>query len=73
MDRRSAIQSLVAAAVSPLIAAPARAAANAKEADVAIIGAGFAGLSAAKALRAAGVEPLVLEARERVGGRTCPG
>lgn len=54
--------------------APAFAAANpAKEADVAIIGAGFAGLSAAKALRADGLEPVVFEARDRVGGRTCPG
>jgi monoamine oxidase len=74
MDRRSAIQSLLGAAVSPIIAPPAFAAPNAaKEVDVAIIGAGFAGLSTAKALRAAGLEPLVLEARDRVGGRTCPG
>jgi monoamine oxidase len=39
------------------------------EADVAIVGAGLAGLVAARRLAAAGVEPLVLEARERVGGR----
>jgi monoamine oxidase len=36
---------------------------------VCVIGAGFAGLAAAAALADAGVEPLVLEARERVGGR----
>jgi monoamine oxidase len=39
------------------------------EADVAIVGAGLAGLVAARRLLAAGLEPLVLEARDRVGGR----
>jgi monoamine oxidase len=39
------------------------------EADVAIVGAGLAGLTAARRLAAAGVRPLVVEARERVGGR----
>jgi monoamine oxidase len=34
-----------------------------------VIGAGFAGLSAADALRSAGVEVTVFEARDRVGGR----
>lgn len=39
------------------------------EADVAIVGAGLAGLVAARQLAAAGVRPLVVEARDRVGGR----
>ena len=38
-------------------------------ARVCVIGAGFAGLAAAAALADGGLEPLVLEARERVGGR----
>ena len=39
------------------------------EADVIVIGAGAAGLSAATALGQAGLAVTVLEARERIGGR----
>jgi monoamine oxidase len=37
--------------------------------DVIIIGAGYAGISAARQLKALGIQAVILEARDRVGGR----
>ncbi|MFC6235700.1 flavin monoamine oxidase family protein [Leucobacter soli] len=51
-------------------AEPADPAIAADTVDVAVIGAGFAGLVAARELGAAGLDVLVLEARDRIGGRT---
>ncbi|CCH32120.1 NAD(P)/FAD-dependent oxidoreductase [Actinosynnema sp. NPDC047251] len=38
--------------------------------DALVIGAGFAGITAARELRARGLNPRILEARSRIGGRT---
>ncbi|CAG1998698.1 unnamed protein product [Fusarium graminearum] len=38
--------------------------------DVIVIGAGFAGLVAARELAAKGLKVLIIEARDRIGGRT---
>ncbi len=57
-------------AAGGLVGAPAAGAKRSeREADVVVIGAGFAGLAAATAIRKAGHSVAVLEARDRVGGR----
>jgi monoamine oxidase len=48
---------------------PAKPASTVHEADVAVIGAGMSGLTAARQIAAAGKSVIVLEARNRVGGR----
>ncbi|MFE9560505.1 flavin monoamine oxidase family protein [Streptomyces sp. NPDC006487] len=61
-----------AAAAAPALASdiPAGPQAIEEAHDVIVIGAGYAGATAARELRAKGLRPLILEARDRVGGRT---
>ncbi|MCX5417789.1 NAD(P)/FAD-dependent oxidoreductase [Streptomyces sp. NBC_00059] len=72
-SRRSILRAGAATALSVTasgLLAPAAAANERQIYDVIVIGAGYAGISAARDLRAEGYSVLVLEARGRVGGRT---
>jgi monoamine oxidase len=72
-SRRSflkAVGGVVGAAALPLGGGAAARGKASNEYDVIVIGAGFAGVTAARELCHAGLSVLVLEARNRLGGRT---
>ncbi len=73
LTRREVVgRAAVGAGLLGLGAAPAALARQPRRrrADVVVVGAGLSGLAAARVLAAAGRDVLVLEARDRVGGRT---
>ncbi len=68
--RRELLGATAAAAAASALPPAARAAGKARDVDVAVLGAGFCGVTAARECAKAGLRTLVLEARGRIGGRT---
>ena len=64
LNRRAVVTGVIASA-----SAFSARAGTVTDTDVIIIGAGFAGISAARQLKASGVRAIIIESRDRVGGR----
>ncbi|MDB5625409.1 MAG: Twin-arginine translocation pathway signal [Tardiphaga sp.] len=69
LTRRGFLAGCGASALLPVSAAWAQAVSLPREADVVVIGAGAAGIAAARRVVAAGRRVIVLEASDRIGGR----
>ncbi len=69
ITRRGFLSASAGLAFSPTLGAPARAAPLPREADVVVIGAGAAGIAAARRIVAANRKVIVIEATGQVGGR----
>jgi monoamine oxidase len=69
ITRRNFLSASAALAMAPLLGRPGWAAPMPREADIVVIGAGAAGIAAARRIVAAGRKVIVLEAASQVGGR----
>ena len=69
MTRRDFLSASAALAVTPAFAGPVAAAALPREADIVVIGAGAAGIAAARRIMAANRKVIVVEAAGQIGGR----
>jgi monoamine oxidase len=69
MTRRNFLSASAAIAVTPMLGARAWGAPLRREADIIVIGAGVAGIAAARRIQAAGRKVIVVEASGQIGGR----
>jgi len=69
MTRRDFLSAAAAVAATPVFGATATAAALPREADIVVIGAGAAGIAAARRIQAGNRKVIMVEATDRVGGR----
>jgi len=69
ITRRDFLSGSAALAVTPALGGPARGAPLPREADIVVIGAGVAGIAAARRIQAANRKVIVIEAASQIGGR----